>query len=217
MICCARTLFVLLLAAPLAATPADDEQDFTPLFNGKSLDGWLLVNKQGPGYLVEDGVLVCPADGGGNLFTEREYANFVLRFEFRLEPGGNNGVGIRSPLEGDPAYVAMEIQILDDDAEQYAGKLQPWQYHGSIYGVVPAKRGFTKPAGEWNCEEILCDGRHVRVTLNGEVIVDANLDEVKDPEVLEKHPGLARTSGHIGFLGHGTRVEFRNIRLKELP
>lgn len=217
MICCARTLLVLLLAAPLAAPGANEEQDFTPLFDGKSLDGWLLVNKQGPGYLVEEGVLICPADGGGNLFTEREYANFVLRFEFRLEPGGNNGVGIRSPLEGDPAYVAMEIQILDDDAEQYAGKLQPWQYHGSIYGVVPAKRGFTKPAGEWNCEEILCDGRHVRVTLNGEVIVNANLDDVQDPAVLERHPGLARTSGHIGFLGHGTRVEFRNIRIKELP
>lgn len=217
MICCARTLLVLLLAAPLASTAADDEKDFTPLFDGKSLNGWLLVNKQGPGYVVKDGVLICPADGGGNLFTEREYANFVLRFEFRLEAGGNNGVGIRSPLEGDPAYVGMEIQILDDNAERYKGKLQPWQYHGSIYGVVPAKRGYTKPAGEWNCEEILCDGRHVRVTLNGEVIVDANLDDVKDPAVLEKHPGLARTSGHIGFLGHGTRVEFRNIRLKELP
>ncbi|MCL6506851.1 MAG: DUF1080 domain-containing protein [Bryobacteraceae bacterium] len=206
-----------MLAAALGAAPPEDEQDFKPLFDGESLDGWTLVNKQGPGYVVEDGVLVCPANGGGNLFTQREYANFVLRFEFRLEPGGNNGVGIRSPLEGDPAYVAMEIQILDDEAEQYAGKLQPWQYHGSIYGVVPAKRGYTKPAGEWNSEEILCDGRHVRVTLNGEVIVDANLDDVKDPDVLAKHPGLARTSGHIGFLGHGTRVEFRNIRLKELP
>jgi hypothetical protein len=214
---CARTLVIVMLAAALGAAPPEDEQDFKPLFDGKSLDGWTLVNKQGPGYVVEDGVLVCPAHGGGNLFTQREYANFVLRFEFRLEPGGNNGVGIRSPLEGDPAYVAMEIQILDDEAEQYAGKLQPWQYHGSIYGVVPAKRGYTKPAGEWNSEEILCDGRHVRVTLNGEVIVDANLDDVKDPDVLAKHPGLARTSGHIGFLGHGTRVEFRNIRLKELP
>jgi hypothetical protein len=214
---CARTLVIVMLAGALGAAPPEDEQDFKPLFDGKSLDGWTLVNKQGPGYVVEDGVLVCPAHGGGNLFTQREYANFVLRFEFRLEPGGNNGVGIRSPLEGDPAYVAMEIQILDDEAEQYAGKLQPWQYHGSIYGVVPAKRGYTKPAGEWNSEEILCDGRHVRVTLNGEVIVDANLDDVKDPDVLAKHPGLARTSGHIGFLGHGTRVEFRNIRLKELP
>jgi hypothetical protein len=214
---CARTLVIVMLAGALGAAPPEDEQDFKPLFDGKSLDGWTLVNKQGPGYVVEDGVLVCPANGGGNLFTQREYANFVLRFEFRLEPGGNNGVGIRSPLEGDPAYVAMEIQILDDEAEQYAGKLQPWQYHGSIYGVVPAKRGYTKPAGEWNSEEILCDGRHVRVTLNGEVIVDANLDDVKDPDVLAKHPGLARTAGHIGFLGHGTRVEFRNIRLKELP
>lgn len=194
----------------------DDEKDFVSLFDGKALDQWTLVNKQGPGYVVEDGIVVCPADGGGNLFTEKEYSNFVFRFEFRVQPGGNNGVGIRAPLEGDAAYVGMEIQILDDDAEQYAN-LQPYQYHGSIYGVVAAKRGALKKAGEWNSEEISCDGRLVKITVNGEVIVDANLDDVKSEEVLKAHPGLQRPSGHIGFLGHGTKVEFRNLRIKELP
>ena len=111
----------------------------------------------------------------------------------------------------------MEIQILDDQAPVYQGKLRPAQYHGSIYDVVPARQGFLKKAGEWNQEEITASGRRITVILNGTTIVDANLDSVKDPQVLKKHPGLARSQGHIGFLGHDTRVEFRNIRLRELP
>lgn len=195
---------------------AADEDGFVSLFNGKDLTGWQIVNKQGPGYVVEDGVLVCPKEGGGNLFTNKEYANFVFRFEYRLQPGGNNGVGLRAPLAGDAAYSGMESQILDDDAPEYAN-LEPGQYHGSIYKVVAAKRGAPKKAGEWNTEEIVCDGRHVKVTVNDKVIVDASLDNVKDPEVLKAHPGIQRTTGHIGFLGHGARVEFRNIRVKPLP
>jgi hypothetical protein len=193
-----------------------DEPGFASLFDGKALKGWTLVGGHGPGYIVKNGVLVCPKEGGGNLFTEKEYSNFAFRFEFRTEPAGNNGVGIRAPLEGDAAYVGMEIQILDD-APEYEGKLRPAQYHGSVYDVIPAKRGYLKKAGEWNQEEILAQGRRIKVTLNGTVILDADLDSVKDPEVLKKHPGLARKSGHIGFLGHGSLVEFRNIRLKELP
>jgi hypothetical protein len=208
-----RNLGIALLAvAAMAAEPG-----FVSLFNGKNLDGWKLVNGKGPGYVVQDGLLVCPADGGGNLFTEKQYANFVLRFEFRFEPGGNNGVGIRAPLTGDTAYQGMEIQILDHSHAKYAGRLKPTQYHGSVYDVFPAKDEGLKPAGEWNEQEITADGRRIVVKLNGRVILDRNLDEVKDPEVLEKHPGLARKSGHIGFLGHGSLVEFRNIRIKELP
>ena len=194
-----------------------EEPGFISLFDGGTLDGWTLVRKTGRGYVVENHVLVCPADGGGNLFTRKEYSNFVVRFEFRTEPGGNNGVGIRAPLEGDAAYAGMEIQILDDQAPVYQGKLRPAQYHGSIYDVVPARQGFLKKAGEWNQEEITASGRRITVILNGTTIVDANLDSVKDPQVLKKHPGLARSQGHIGFLGHDTRVEFRNIRLRELP
>jgi len=194
-----------------------EEPGFISLFDGETLDGWTLVRKTGRGYVVENHVLVCPADGGGNLFTEKEYSNFVFRFEFKTEPGGNNGVGIRAPLEGDTAYAGMEIQILDDQAPVYQGKLRPAQYHGSIYDVVPARQGFLKKAGEWNQEEITASGRRITVILNGTTIVDANLDSVKDPQVLKKHPGLARSQGHIVFLGHDTRVEFRNIRLRELP
>jgi len=207
---------ILGLAGALAAASTDP--GFTSLFNGKDLAGWKLVGREGRGYVVEHGLLECPFDVGGKLFTEKEYANFVFRFEFKLEEGSNNGVGIRAPYEGDAAYQGMEIQILDHDAPMYRGKLRPAQYHGSIYDVVPAKTGFLKPAGVWNSEEIYAEGRHIKVTLNGHVIVDVNLDSVTDPAVLKKHPGLARASGHVGFLGHGpARVWFRNVRIKELP
>lgn len=192
------------------------EPGFVELFDGKTLKGWTLVGKHGPGYIVKDGMIVCPKDGGGNLFTEKEYANFVFRFEYRLEPGGNNGVGIRAPLEGDAAYVGMEIQILDNEDPRYKD-LRPAQFHGSVYDVIPATRGYVKKPGEWNTEEIRAEGRRITVTVNGTVILDADLDSVKDPEVLKKHSGLARKSGHIGFLGHQEYMEFRNIRIKELP
>ena len=209
-----RTLPSIALLTVAAAF--GQESGFTPLFDGKTLNGWTLVGGHGPGYIVRDGLIVCPKEGGGNLFTEREYSNFVLRFEFKLTPAANNGIGIRAPLEGDAAYVGMEIQILDYDDVEYKGRIKPAQHHGSIYDVVAAKTGFLRPLGEWNREEIMADGRRIAVKLNGTTIVDANLDDVKDEAVLRKHPGLARKDGHIGFLGHGSHVEFRNIRIKEL-
>ncbi|MBY0503856.1 MAG: DUF1080 domain-containing protein [Bryobacteraceae bacterium] len=203
------TMITLLLAMA-------DETGFRPLFDGKSLKGWQLVGGHGQGYLVEDGSIVCPADGGGNLLTDREYGDFILRLEYKLSPGGNNGVGIRTPLTGDAAYVGMEIQVLDDQHAMYKGKIKPEQHTASIYDVFPARTGFQKPAGEWNEEEIHVEGRRVKITLNGVVTIDANLDNVKEAAVLKKHPGLLRTSGYLGFLGHNTRVEYRNIRLREL-
>ena len=206
------------------------DDGFTPLFNGKDLSGWVYgtrngaPNKSGKGYQVENGVLFTTKEDGGNLFTEKEYADFVLRFDVKLTENANNGIGIRAPLEGDAAYVGMEIQVLDDGGSQYT-KLQPAQYHGSVYQMFPAKRGFQKPVGEWNSEEIAVRGRKITVTLNGTTIVDANLDDVKDEAVLARHRnldapegsrGIANTKGHIGLLGHGARVEFRNLRIKEL-
>jgi hypothetical protein len=202
-----------------AASKAHSEAGFTFLFDGKTLDGWTMVDKHGEGYGVRDGVIFCAKGGGGKLMTEREFGNFVLRFEFRMpKEGSNNGVGIRAPLEGNAAYNGMEIQILDEAAALSGkwGQLHEAQYHGSIYDVVPAKKGAMNPAGQWNREEIIANGRQITVKLNDQVILDANLDDVKDPATLEKHPGLQRTTGHIGFLGHNDYIEFRNIRIKEL-
>jgi hypothetical protein len=225
-----RWLTILALATAPSLGLAQDA-GFTALFNGKDLTGWVYglrgngaENKTGRGYQVDNGVLFTTKEDGGNLFTEKEYSDFVLRFEFKLTENANNGIGIRAPLKGDAAYVAMEIQVLDDSGSQYT-KLQPAQYHGSVYQMFPAKRGFQKPVGEWNSEEITVKGRQITVKLNGATIVDANLDDVKDEGVLAKHRdlskpegsrGIANTKGHIGLLGHGTRVEFRNIRIKEL-
>jgi len=220
---------VLTGAAALFVSAKDNDADagtrdahgYVTVFNGKDLAGWVYGGtrespaKSGKGYQVDGGVLFCTEHDGGMLFTEKEYGDFIFSFEFKLEPNANNGIGIRSPLQGDPAYVGMEVQILDDSGSDYKN-LRPAQYHGSIYDVVPAKRGSLKPVGEWNQEEITAHGRHVTVVLNGNTIVDANLDDVKDEKVLKKHPGLARTRGHIGLLGHGTRVEFRNMKVKEL-
>ena len=204
---------VALLAAFLMFA---DDKDFKPLFNGKDLSGWTLVKKSGSGYRVENGVLICPEDGGGNLLTEEEFDNFVFRFDFKLTPGGNNGVGIRAPLAGDIAYSGMEIQILDHDHEKYKGWLKPFQRHGSVYDMIPAKADALKPVGEWNSEEISAEGSRIRVTLNGKLITDADLSTITDPDVLKKHPGVQRKGGRIGFLGHGSHVEFRNIRIKRL-
>jgi len=208
--CVASPLFAADEAVP-GLTEEEVKEGFVALFDGKTLDGWQgAVN----GYDAKDGKLVIKPRGGGNLFTAKEYANFVFRFEVKLPPGGNNGVGIRAPLKGNAAYTSMEIQVLDDPHPKYA-KLKPYQYHGSIYGVVPAKRGHQKPTGEWNTEEIRCEGHHIVITLNGTVIVDADLSKVK-PIDGHAHPGLTRPKGHIGFLGHGPGVEFRNIRIREL-
>jgi hypothetical protein len=199
--------------------PTEVEAGFTPLFDGRTLAGWTLVGGKGEGYGVKDGVLFCAKGGGGKLLSDKEYSDFVLRFEFRMPPeGSNNGLGIRAPREGDAAYQGMELQIIDEAAALSGkwGKLKDTQYHGSVYDVIPARRGAMKPAGEWNVQEVTAKGKQITVVLNGQKILDADLSMVTDPEVLEKHPGLLRTSGHIGFLGHNDYVEFRNIRIKEL-
>jgi hypothetical protein len=222
---------VCLALGGVPAVPHAQDQGFTPLFNGKDLSGWVYgvraggaENRTGKGYQVENGVLFTTKEDGGNLFTEKEYADFILRFEFKLTENANNGIGIRAPLEGDAAYSGIEIQVLDDGGSQYKS-LQPAQYHGSIYHMFPAKRGHQKPVGEWNSEEITVKGRTITVTLNGVKITEGNLDDVKDEELLTRHRvmsrpegsrGIANTKGHIGLLGHGARVEFRNIRVKEL-
>jgi len=197
-------------------TTEEKADGFVALFNGRNLDNWV-GNRES--YVAEDGMIVIRPDkgSGGNLYTEQEYSDFIFRFEFQLTPGANNGLGIRTPLTGDAAYVGMELQILDNNAPIYAN-LQPYQYHGSVYGVIPAKKGYLNPVGEWNSQEVIVQGTSVKVILNGTTIVDGDIAGPRDKGTMDgrEHPGLKNKSGHIGFLGHGSVVNFRNIRIKDL-
>jgi hypothetical protein len=198
-----------------ALSEEEKKQGFISLFDGSNLDQWV-GNKTG--YLVEEGVIAShPENEGGNLYTKDEFANFEYRFEFQLTPSANNGLGIRAPLEGDAAYVGMELQILDNEADMYKS-LNPYQYHGSVYGVIPSKRGYLKPIGEWNQQEVIANGSKIKVTLNGQVILDGDIKEASKNGTVDhnQHPGLLNKTGHIGFLGHGDVVRFRNIRIKKL-
>jgi len=201
------------IAPPAPSADAALEEGFVSLFNGVDLTGW---EGDTDGYAAEDGLLVCKP--GGNLYTVKDYANFVLRLEFKLTPGANNGLAVRVPMPAHAAYDGMELQILDDTHEKY-DTLEPYQYHGSIYGVVPAKKGFLKPVGEWNEQEVIADGPHIVVKLNGEVIVNADIAEASKDGTMDgkEHPGLLRESGRLGFCGHGDVLYFRNLRVKELP
>jgi HEAT repeat protein len=206
-----------LVGAPKFELSDQEKKDgFKVLFDGTDLDEWT-GNKTD--YVVENGVLaIYPGKGGsGNLMTKEEYEDFEFRFEFKLTPGANNGLGIRAPLKGDAAYSGMELQILDDTAEIYS-KLKPYQYHGSLYGVSAAKRGHLKPVGEWNYQEVIVKGDRIQVILNGTKTLDVNISDARENGTLDKreHPGLSNKTGHIGFLGHGDILFFKNIRVKNL-
>jgi hypothetical protein len=187
---------------------------FQPVFNGKNLDGWAgPVNE----YEVKDGAIVCKPDKGGTLYTKDEYADFAARLEIKLPAGGNNGLAIRYPGDGDTAYVGMcELQVIDDsNAEKKYGPLDPRQFHGSAYGMVAAHRGYQRPVGQWNFQEVTIKGSTIKVELNGTVILDTDLSKVTEYMANSAHPGKDRKSGHFGFAGHNDPVAFRNIQIKK--
>ena len=195
-----------------------NEPSFKSIFNGKDFTGWA-----GPveNYEVKDGAIVCKPKKGGWPYFNEELGDFEAKLEFKLPPGGNNGLSIRYPGKGDTAYVGMcELQVLDDTAKMYE-KLDPRQFCGSIYGVVPAHRGYLRPVGEWNFEHVVVKGHAIKVELNGTTIVDADVSHF-DPDDgsqfmhKSKHPGLLRTKGFFGFAGHNDQVAFRHIFIKSL-
>jgi Domain of Unknown Function (DUF1080) len=190
-----------------ASIHAAEAPTMRSLFNGTDLSGW-----SGDGYIVEDGAIVCTAEGK-NLITRQTFSNYILEFDFKLPPGGNNGLGIHYPGSGDGAYSGMEIQILDNSDAKY-NELKDSQFHGSLYTLAAAKKSGLKPVGEWNHEKVTVSGSGLTVELNGEIILRANLDDlaVRNPE----HQGIKRRAGHIAWLGHGDRVAFKNIRIAEI-
>lgn len=198
-------------ATQLIRSRADD--GFTAIFNGKDWTGWA-----GPieNYEILNGALRCRPKSGGTIYTKQTYGDFVVRLEFQLPPGGNNGLAIRYPGEGDTAYVGMtELQILDTEAPQYS-KLDPRQVHGSAYGMAAARRGYLRPVGEWNIQEVTVKGSTIVVELNGTRILDADLSAITEYLDGKAHPGKDRKAGHFGFAGHGDAVAFRNVRIKRL-
>jgi hypothetical protein len=210
-----RNLFIREVPAAEANALLSQHGDtgFESVFNGKDFSGWA-----GPvaNYEVKDGAIVCRPKKGGTIYTKAEYGDFVARLEYRLPPGGNNGLAIRYPGKGDTAYVGMcEVQVLDDTARGYA-RLDPRQYNGSAYGMVAAHRGYLRPVGEWNFEEVTVKGSTIKVELNGTVILDADLSKVTKYMADRPHPGKDRKAGHFGFAGHNDPVAFRNIRIKPL-
>jgi len=211
-----RSLYIRDIAPPEANATLDHlaEAGFQSIFNGKDFTGW-----GGPvdEYEVKDGAIMCRPGKGGTIHTVQEYQDFAAKLEFKLPPGGNNGLAIRYPGTGDTAYVGMcELQILDDDAPQYK-TLDPRQYCCSIYGVVPAHRGYLRPQGQWNFEQVTIKGSTIKVELNGTVVINADVTKFHEFMHQSAHPGLLRTQGSFGFAGHDDPVEFRNIRIKTLP
>lgn len=213
-----RDIYVREIPRPEPFVLSDEEkkEGYKVLFDGTNMHEWTGNTTD---YTSQNGEMVLDPKGGGkgNLYSKDQYSDFIFRFEFQLTPGANNGLGIRTPMEGDAAYVGTEIQILDNDADIYKN-LKEYQYHGSAYGIIPAKRGYLKPLGEWNYEEIYLKGSKIKVTLNGTVITEGDLAEASKNGTADHrdHPGLKNTSGYIGFLGHGSPVKFRNIRIKDL-
>lgn len=189
---------------------------FAPIFEQGSADEFA-ANFEGArdSYEVVDGAIRCKQGQGGTVYTKESFGDFHARLQFRLPPGGNNGLAIRYPGAGDAAYDAIEVQVLDDTAAKYA-TLQPWQYHGSLYGLVPAHRGFLRPVGEWNYEEVEVRGSRLRVTLNGTTIVDADVAAIDTPMSGKDHKGRLRTQGRFGFCGHSDPVEFRDVAIRRL-
>ncbi len=187
--------------------------EFKQLFDGKSLAGWKGAVDD---YEVVDGAIRCRAGKGGQLYTEETYKDFEVTLQFKLPPGGNNGLAIRYPGKGDPAYAGMcELQVLDNEAEKYA-KLDPRQYHGSAYGIAPAKRGYLRPTGQWNYQKVTVKGSTVQVELNGVKILDADVATVSEYMANSPHPGKDLPEGYFGFAGHNDPVEFKDIRIRRL-
>ncbi|MFM2095984.1 MAG: hypothetical protein RIS70_3108 [Planctomycetota bacterium] len=210
-----RNIFIREIPAEESAKLLGSQNDsgFKSLFDGKTLEGWAGAVAN---YEVVDGAIRCKKGAGGVLHTKDEYADYVARMEIRIPAGGNNGLAIRYPGDGDTAYVGMcELQVLDNESPQYA-KLDARQYHGSAYGMAAAKRGFLRPAGEWNFQEVTIKGSTIKVELNGTVILDTDLSKITEYLANSPHPGKTRTTGFFGFAGHGDAVEFRNVKIKKL-
>lgn len=193
-----------------------DPEGFEAIFNGKDLSGWTGATDA---CHVRNGVMEWIPGKSGTLYTVEEYGDFILRFEFKLAPGGNNGLALRYPGKGNPAYAGMcELQVLDDEYDEVFGrKIDPRQAHGSVYGMVAARRGYQHLIGEWNYQEVTVKGSMIKVELNGTCILDADLSQVTEFMQDKEHPGKDLKRGHFGLAGHHDPAMFRKLSIQRLP
>jgi hypothetical protein len=192
-----------------------DPEGFVPVFNGADFTGWAGETEN---YEVKKDFqsFVCKPGKGGTIYTKEEYGDFIARLNFKLPPGGNNGLAIRYPGSGDGAYTGMcELQVLDTEDARYE-KIDPRQAHGSAYGMVAAHRGYLRQPGQWNYQQVTVNGPTIKVELNGVTILDTDLSKVTEFMANSPHPGKDRTHGYFGFAGHSDPVEFRNVSIKRL-
>lgn len=209
-----RNVFVKRLTPQQANTRLRNyEKDgFESVFNGKDFTGW---TGELEGYEIKNNALACKEGAGGNIFLKQPYEDFAIRFDFKLPPGGNNGLAVWTKLGGNPAYDGLEIQVLDTEHERYA-KIKDWQVHGSVYGVAPAIRGYLRPTGVWNHQEVIAKDGTIKVTVNGTTIVDADLKKIEKSIHGKEVRGMRVHKGHVGFAGHKEPVMFKNIMIKKL-
>jgi len=218
--------------SPAICTPEEIAEGFVPLFNGTDLTGWTPTGSQTAYKAIGNGILEYDErEGGANLWTDRDYADFVIRFEFKLSYDCNNGLAVRTPFGRHAAQDGMEVQMLHDEGNMYIGSnpqlgsyTRPYQRHGSVYGVIPAKtrpdgKSYLNRAGEWNTEEVTVVGSKIKVVLNGTVILEDDLSKYPTDGTTpdhQKHPGLRNATGRLGWLSHGYPCWWRRVRVKEI-
>jgi hypothetical protein len=205
-----------LALAALGSFPALGAGPWVDLYNGRDLTGWHVQSGKLEAWKANGDMISCVAPGGGWLTSDKEYGDFELQVEYRIPAGGNSGIGIRYPRQGDPAHVGMEIQILDDEAAEYKGKLKAAQYNGGIYYQAPATAKPGRKPGEWNRYVIRCEGPRIRIRLNGTEIQNINVEEYRTGEGGYKPLAERPRRGHVGMQSHGNQVDFRKIRIREL-
>ena len=170
-------------------------------------------------YELKDGVIACKKGKGGDLLTSEDYEDCIIQTEFKLPKAGNNGIAIRTPIDGHSSKDGLELQVIDSDGynQAHGGKvLKPTQYHGSLYFCVGAKHGYLRPVGQWNYQEIEIRGQKIKVTLNGTKILDVDIDKLDRSTLTTVPKGLDHRSGRLGFAGHNDPVEFRSFKVKRL-
>ncbi|MGC9329029.1 MAG: 3-keto-disaccharide hydrolase, partial [Candidatus Hinthialibacter sp.] len=179
------------------------KEGFIALFDGKTTNGWIPLSKSQGGFIIKDGTFQRKPGGGGMRTIDR-FDDFILRYEYKIEKGGNSGVQVRCPRSNRASKIGFEVQILGD-----YGKKPDKNSTGAIYDVLAPTVNASKPEGQWNSIEVRCKGSRVRVILNGKKVQDVNFDKYEELKYRLRN-------GFIFLTDHGNFVAYRNIRIKRL-